>query len=383
MSENDRLAGGVVMVLMLLLAACGCSGPQGGGGGFTMPPTPVESAEAVTGQVVDRFEAVGTIEAEKSITVVSEVAGAVVELPFREGAPIARGGLIARIDDTQLEAELARAEALLAQKQSIYDRIKAVVDQSAGSPQDLDDAAAALKVSEADLALTRARLDKTRITAPFSGTLGARRISPGAYLRPGEAITDLARISEIRINFSAPERFLGRLNRGAEVTVSTTAFPDYELTGEIIVVEPLLDAATRSARLVARVTNPEGKFHPGMSANVSAVLGERLEALTIPNEAVFVDGNQAYVFEILENGTVTRRAVSLGTRLADSVEVLGGLQPGARVVRAGHQKLFEGARVQPSGEGAEMGGPPPPAPEAPGADADAGNPVEPSAEDAR
>ncbi len=379
MSENDRCANWTVTVLVLLLAACGCSRPERSGGGFTMPPTPVEVAEAVTGPVVDRFESVGTIEAEKSITVVAEIDGAVVELPFREGAPISRGGLIARLDATQLEAELARAEALLAQKQSMYDRIKAVVDKSAGSPQDLDDAAAALKVSEADLALARARLNKTLITAPFGGMLGARRISPGAYLRPGEAITDLARISEIRVNFSAPERFLGRLNRGAEVTVSTTAFPGYQLTGEIIVVEPLLDAATRSARLVARVTNPEGKFRPGMSANVSAVLGERLEALTIPNEAVFVDGNQTYVFEILENGTVTRRAVSLGTRLADVVEVIHGLEPGARVVRSGHQKLFEGAKVQAAGEG--MGGPPPAAPEASGDDA--GKPVESAAEEAR
>ncbi len=355
MTDQTR-ATWTAIFLTLTLAVSGCSEPPAGGGGFTMPPTPVEAVQAVTGPVVDRFEAVGTVEAEKAITVVSEIDGAVVELPFREGAPISRGGLIARLDGTQLEAELARAEALLAQRQSIYDRIKAVVDKSAGSPQDLDDAAAALKVGEADLALAQARLAKTRITAPFGGMLGARRISPGAYLRAGEAITDLARITEIRVEFSAPERFLGRLNRGAEVTVSTTAFPGYELTGEIFVVEPLLDAATRSARLVARMANPEGKFRPGMSANVSAVLGERLEALTIPNESVFVDGNQTYVFEILENGTVTRRAVSLGTRLADAVEVIQGLEPGARVVRSGHQKLFEGAQVQAAGEG--MGGHP-------------------------
>jgi membrane fusion protein (multidrug efflux system) len=343
-----------IPILLLLLPAAACTGPQGGGGGgFEMPPTPVEAAEAISGPVVDRFEAVGTIDAENSITVTTEIVGTVVELPFREGARIEQGGLIARLDADQLEAEVARAEALLAQRQSIYDRITAVVERGAGTPQDLDDAASSLKVAEAELALARARLSKTRITAPFGGILGARRVSPGAYLSPGQAITDLARISEIRINFSAPERFLGRLNRGAEVTVSTTAFPGYELTGEIIVVEPRLDTATRSARLVARVANPERKFRPGMSADVSAVLGERPEALTIPSEAVFVDGNQDYVFEILANGTVTRRAISLGTRLADRVEVTGGLEPGARVVRTGHQKLFEGAKVQ-------AGGPPAP-----------------------
>ena len=365
MTDTLRAHRTSILLLVLLLATAACSAPQGGGGaGFEMPPTPVEAVEALSGPVVDRFEAVGTIEAEKSITVTVEISGTVVELPFREGAHIERGGLIARLDGVQLEAEVARAEAQLAQRQSIHDRIAAVVERGAGTPQDLDDAAALLKVGEAELAVARARLDKTRITAPFGGMLGARRVSPGAYLVPGQAITDLARISEIRVNFSAPERFLGRLHRGAEVTVTTTAFPGCELTGEIIVVEPLLDTATRSARLVARVANPEGKFRPGMSANVSAVLGQRPDALTIPNEAVFVDGNQAFVFEILGNGTVTRRAVSLGTRLADRVEVTGGLAPGARVVRTGHQKLFEGASVQTGappapatgGEGAAAGG---------------------------
>jgi len=355
MSETIR-ANWTLTLLFLLLAAAACSGPQGGqGAGFEMPPTPVEATDAVSGPVVDRFAAVGTIEAEKSITVTAEIAGVVLELPFREGAPIGPGGLIARLDDAQLKAELARAEALLAQRQSIHDRTVAVVERGAGTPQDLDDTAASLKVAEAELALARSRLQKTRITAPFGGTLGARRVSPGAYLRPGEAITDLARISEIRVNFSAPERFLGRLSRGAEVTVSTTAFPGYELAGNIIVVEPLLDPATRSARLVARVANPEEKFRPGMSANVTAVLGQRTDALTIPNEAVFVDGNQAYVFEILGNGTVSRQAISLGTRLADRVEVVSGLEAGARVVRTGHQKLFEGAKVQAAGPPAEQG----------------------------
>jgi len=180
-------------------------------------------------------------------------------------------------------------------------------------------------------------------------------VSVGAFLRAGQPITDLAAIDRIRVNFSAPERFVSLLNRGAEVTVSTTAFPGYELKGDIIVVEPVLEAGTRSARIVAQMANPGRKFRPGMSANISAVLNARPEAVTIPSEAVFGSGDQSFVFVVRSDSTVTRVALKLGTRLATAVEVVAGLKPGMTVVRAGHQKLFEGAKVMPigsSGEGA-------------------------------
>ena len=332
-------------IMAALAGSAGCGSEEQGGRGFTMPPTPVETALVTPQTVTDRFEAVGTLEAGESIEVTAEIDGAVESIPFSEGSYIRRGTVIARIDDDQLAAELARAEALRDQSQAAFNRIKEVVDLGAGAPQDLDDAAASLKVAEANVALAKTRLQKTVITAPFSGLVGARKVSPGAFLRSGQAITELAQVDELRVNFSVPERYLSQLQRGSEVTVSTTAYPDYELAGAINVVEPILDAATRSARVVARVRNPERRLRPGMSANVAAVLSERDNALTVPSEAVFIDGAQPYVYVIAEDSTVSRRVLTLGTRLPDVVEIVDGLAPGDRVVRTGHQKLFDGAKV--------------------------------------
>jgi membrane fusion protein (multidrug efflux system) len=346
MNEVSRRILPVLVVASFFVLMPGCS-KQGGGRGFSLPPTPVEVTQAKVQKVVDKFEAVGTIEASEAITVVSEIDAAVVSLPFEEGSFIKRGELIARLDDTQLAAEVARAEALHEQSHVNYERVKAVVDQKAGTPQDLDDAAAGLKVADANLALAKARFAKTRIVAPFDGIIGARRVSVGSYIRAGQAITELANIDAIRVNFSAPERFLSKLTRGAEVGVSTTAFPGYEVKGKIIAIEPVLDPETRNARIVARVPNPGRKFRPGMSADVSAVLSERPKAITIPNEAVFASGNQSFVFVVKPDSTATRVPITLGTRLTDVVEVVQGLQAGSEVVKAGHQKLFEGAKVMP------------------------------------
>jgi membrane fusion protein, multidrug efflux system len=331
-------------VASLVLASCG--GKQGGGK-FAFPPMPVEVAPVVTQKVTDKFEGVGTIEALEAITVVAEIDAVVKSLPLREGGFMNRGDLIAQLDDVQLAAELSRAEALRAQSQATYDRVKAIVDQKAGAPQDLDDAAAALKVAQANLDLAKARIAKTRIVAPFPGVVGARRISVGSFLRAGQPITDLANIDEIRVIFSAPERFLSSLSQGAFVTVSSNAIGGHSQQGKIIVIEPMIDPVTRSARVVARVQNPGRKFHPGMSANISAVLSERPNALTIPNEAVFGSGDQSFVFVVKEDSTVTRVPLKLGTRSSDVVEVVAGLKAGMIVVRAGHQKLFEGGKVMP------------------------------------
>ena len=334
----------IAWVLFFLLIT-GCS--KNTGGGFAPPPMPVEIATVTSGTVADRFEAVGTLEALDAVTIVSQIDALVTEVPFREGGLIAEGELIARLDDEQLKAEEARAEALRDQQKISFERVKSIVEQKAGAPQDLDDAAAALKMAEADLAYIRARLAKTKIVAPFRGLVGARRVSPGAFVRTGEPITDLAKIDELRMIFFAPERYLGDLKAGASVTVSTPAFPNFQLKGRVSVVEPVVNPETRSVKILARVTNTARKFRPGMSANVSAVLSERKNALLIPDEAIFAEGNQNLVYVIQPDSSVAPTPVTLGTRLPDAVEVLQGLSAGARVVKAGHQKLFPGAKVFP------------------------------------
>ena len=150
----------------------------------------------------------------------------------------------------------------------------------------------------------------------------------------------------MKITFSAPERYLSALSPGTPIQVKTTAFAG-ELTGKVGVVVPIIDPATRNATIIARVDNDGHRLRPGMSAGVTAVLDERPAALTIPSESVFAEGELFLVYLITPEGTVARRPIQLGTRLPDVVEILDGLTAGDRVVKAGHQKLYEGARVAP------------------------------------
>ncbi len=337
----------LLTLLITFVSFSGCSDDKASGNGFTFPPTAVEIAQVKVQKMIDKFEAVGTIEAIDEITVVSEIDASVISLPFDEGGYIKKGDIIAQLDDSQLAAEVSRNEALYNQSKASYNRIKSIVEQNVGTPQNLDDALAALKVAEANLQLAKTRLSKTKIVAPFDGIVGARKVSVGTFLRTGQEITQLANLDQIRVIFSVPERFLGQLKRNAEVTVYSTVYPGYEVKGRIIAIEPILDSGTRNVQVVAKVLNPGRKFHPGMSANVVVVLNERPDALTVPNEAVFANGNQSFVYVINPDSTVAAVPVTLGLQMQDVVEVVQGLEEGKQVVKAGHQKLYPGAKVMP------------------------------------
>jgi membrane fusion protein (multidrug efflux system) len=346
------------MAALLALSLSACSGKPKGGFG-QMPPMPVEVADVRSETVRDHFRALGSIEARENVKVANEVNAVVRELPFEEGQSVKEGQLLARLDDREIGAEARRAEALRNQARTNFQRVKHLFDSRAASQQEMEDAASALQVADANYALAEARFDKTRVLSPLTGLVGRRMVSPGAYLGAGDVITEVAAVDTMKVSFAAPERYLGQLRRGATVEVMTTAFPGQVFQGTIHVVDPLLDPASRTFRLVALVSNPERRLRPGMSADVSAILAEREGSLTVPDEAVFAQGDQSFVY-VVSADTVTLRPIAVGSRDSSRVEVTRGLEAGERVVRAGYQKLFPGAHVLPVGAGAPgaMGGAP-------------------------
>jgi len=349
-----RTIRGAVRAVLLLALLPACAQKKAG---FQMPPTPVEVANVQTETVRDRFRALGSVEANEIVQIVSEVNAVVRQLPFTEGQVVRHGELLARLDDEEIGAEAHRADALRDQAKVNHERIRQLFEQKAASPQELDDASAALKVAEADAQLAHARLNKTRILSPLDGMVGRRLVSPGAFLRVGDSITEVASIDRVKISFAAPERYTAQLHPGAEVEITTTAQPGQVFIGKVNVVNPILDPGTRTVQLLAIAPNPGRRLRPGMSADVSATLAERPGALTIPDEAVFAQGNQNFVY-VVSADTVSLRPIGIASRDSARVEVSQGLAAGDVVVRAGYQKLYPGAHVMPIPPGGPGGGAP-------------------------
>ncbi|MBI1798473.1 MAG: efflux RND transporter periplasmic adaptor subunit [Candidatus Eisenbacteria bacterium] len=307
----------------------------------------------------DAFHAVGTIESDQSVEVASQIAGVVESLALPEGRAVGQGVLLARLDDRELKAQSERAMAQRELAAANFDRAKKLAEQQAISTRELDDARATLAVAEANASLAKVQLDRTRILAPFSGVVGRRRISVGAWLKPGDAVTEMAQLSPLRASFSAPERMLSELTPWRAVEIRTPAWPGRTFQGALSVVDPIVDPVTRTVRLLARLPNPAGLLRPGMSADVTVTLAERTHALTIPDEAVFAEGSASFVYVVKPDSSVTRATIQIGSRDSMRVEVLRGLSEGQTVVRTGHQKLFEGARVMPIPDAAAAEAPAP------------------------
>jgi membrane fusion protein (multidrug efflux system) len=157
----------------------------------------------------------------------------------------------------------------------------------------------------------------------------------------------IAHLDRLRATFPVPERYAAVLKAGARATVGVTAWPGEEFPAWVTVVEPSIDPTSRTFTAVAEVKNVGGRLRPGMSADVNVRLTERGGALTVPDEAVLAEGDQTFVYKVGPDSSVSRVPVTLGARMAAQVEVKTGLVAGDRVVRAGHQKIFPGAKVMP------------------------------------
>ncbi|MBL8660419.1 MAG: efflux RND transporter periplasmic adaptor subunit, partial [Rhodospirillales bacterium] len=204
---------------------------------------------------------------------------------------------------------------------------------------------ASLDSDRAKVDLAEARLDKTRITAPFSGMIGLRRVSVGDYVSSGEDLVNLESIDPIKVDFRIAERHLSDLRAGQELELEVDAYPGRRFRGRVFAVDPQVDPGGRSIALRAEVPNPDGLLRPGLFSRIRLVLNVRDDAITVPEQAIIPVGEERYVFTVVD-GKAVKTKITLGQRGPGWVEVTRGLSAGDVVVTAGQLKIREGSAVE-------------------------------------
>lgn len=309
-----------------------------------MPPMPVEAQPVALGTVIDEIAAVGSLRSNESVVLRPEIAGRISAIHFTEGQAVDAGTLLFSIDDSVYRAELQEAEARLALSERNERRARELYARGAGTARARDEAEAQLAVDRAAVALARARIDKTRIAAPFDGIIGLRRVSVGDYVNAGEDLANLEDITPLKVDFRVPERFLSVIETGRTVAVQVDAFPGRKFEGSVYAVDPLIDADGRSIAIRARLPNEDRTLRPGLFARVNLLVAERTNAMLVPENAIVPRGEDKFVF-VVENNAAVLRPVELGQRRTGDVEILSGLKPGDIVVTAGQIKIRDGAPV--------------------------------------
>lgn len=331
------------------VAAAGAPGkPVGAGAGA--PAMAVEVAHVKVSSFSDEAAAVGTLKSNESVVLRPETAGRVSLISFKDGSIVSKGTLLVGLDAAIQEAELQQAKANLALARNNHQRNQELLGKKFLSQQALDNSGAALKVQEATLQLADAKVAKTRIKAPFKGMVGLRNVSVGDYVKEGQDLINIEDITTLRVDFKLPESYLGRINKGQVVEVSSDALPGERFKAVLDAVDPMVDPGGRSISSRARLDNAAGKLRPGLFVRVRLLFGERQNVLMVPEQAI-VPGMQPAVFKVTE-GKAALVKVKLGVRRAAQVEVVEGLVEGDVVVTAGQLKLREGAPVRTVGESA-------------------------------
>lgn len=308
-------------------------------------PISVDVSSVTTGAVSTTVNAVGSLLADKSVTIQPEIAGIVSKVGFSEGSRVKADDILIQLDSTILAAELDRAEAALALSQQNYNRAQTLAAQGSGTTRARDEAAAALSTARAELQLAKARLEKATIRAPFAGIVGLSNVTPGRFVAVGERIVNLESINPIKVDFRIPENFLSQLKINQTIAVSVDAFANASFQGSVYAMDPLVDVNGRAVKLRARIANEDGGLKPGLFARVTLTLQERPNAMLVPEAAIVPQGNDQYVYRVVDNKAAYVK-IRTGERRNAQVEVLEGLAVGDVVVVAGQVKLFDGSAVK-------------------------------------
>ncbi|HEU4523458.1 MAG TPA: efflux RND transporter periplasmic adaptor subunit [Gemmatimonadales bacterium] len=338
-------------LLLLGIAACSKAdgapdgaGTGGGPGGDGPPAMPVEVVSAVADTVVDAILSTGQIEAINSVELRPDIEGRIAEILVREGSTVSKGQPLVQVDDAELKAEVARAEAERDLARQSLARTRELLAQKASSQSELERTEATARSTEAAHQLLKVRLDRTTVRAPFSGVAGRRLVSLGDYVTTSTGLMTLQTVSPQRAVFQVPERYAEKLKVGQEVTFRVAALPGREFSGRVDFVDPVVQLPGRTITVKAQVPNPRRELQSGMFIEVRLATDVRPSAVVIAEDAVLPIQGTNYVWVVVD-GKATRRQVELGVRTPGFVEARSGVEAGEQAVVGGQERLAEGAPV--------------------------------------
>ena len=308
-------------------------------------PTVVDVVVIQPVTVQEDLAAVGSLRSNESVILRPEVAGRIATIGFKDGQVVKKGQLLIGLDASLNEAEVAQYKAEYDLALSNLQRSEDLARQKFISSSAQETAASNAQVALARLKLAQARLSKMKILAPFDGVVGIRGVSLGDYVKDGNDLVNVEDIRLLKVDFRLPERSLGQIRVGQPVDVVADALPSDRWPGQIEAINPRIDANGRSLEVRARLENAGGKLRPGMFVRVRVIIGERANALLVPEESIVPQGEQFYVYKVVE-GAARRVPVKLGVRRDSKVEVLDGVVAGDQIVTAGMRLSRDGQPVR-------------------------------------
>lgn len=339
----------IASLLLLTLFACKSEqkkeGPGGAGEKRPAGPPPVFDAVLAASFHVDRkIEAPGTVMPAENTDLHPEASGRVVAINFKEGSMVNAGTLLVKLFDGDLQAQLRKLEVQLKVAEATEKRQKELLAINGTSQQDYDIASLNVSNIKADMELVKVNIAKTELRAPFTGRLGLRNISLGAYVTPQTIVTNIAQTTNVKVEFEVPEQYASEMTPGKLVNIRTTA-TGRTYSATILASQNTIAQETRNLSVRAMVSKADVMLTPGAFVQVGIQVGGAKEAIMIPTQAVVPSTRFKNVI-VSENGKAVFKVVNTGYRDSARVEITSGLNVGDTIITTGLLTIKEGMPVK-------------------------------------
>ena len=303
------------------------------------------SARVISPQLLtDEIPIIGRLVPDEEVQLSFETSGKITEIHFEEGSHVKKGTLLAKVNDSQLQAQLARLEAQVPLAQERVYRQSTLLQRDAVSKEALEIVKTELATLNADIEKTKAQIEQTELRAPFDGVIGLRQVSVGAYASPSTVIAKLTSVTPIKIEFSVPERYAGEVKKGTGLEFTVDGKLD-AFKAQVYATEASLDAETHTLLVRALYPNEKRELMSGQYAGIRLKQKEIEDAIAIPSEAIVPEMGKSKVF-VYRGGKAEPVDVVTGIRTDSEIQIVNGLQIGDTILTSGTLQLRKGSPVK-------------------------------------
>jgi membrane fusion protein (multidrug efflux system) len=305
--------------------------PAQGRGGGAQQAVLVDVIIAGKSSVSNNIEVNGTVVANESASLQPEVSGRLTYLNLPEGKKVTQGTVLARINDADLQASMQKIRVQLDLAQKNEERLRKLLSINGINQADYDAVLNQVNTFKADLDIIQAQIDKTVLKAPFTGVLGLRMISPGAYVTPATVMGTIQQTDKVKIDFTVPESYSDLISNGKTVNVQTIAGSATK-KATIIATEPQIDATTRNLKVRAILDGTAAA--PGSFVKVKLDASSGNNSILVPTNAIIPDAKAKKVV-LIKDGKGKLVDVETGLRTNGAVQILKGLNIGDSIAVTG------------------------------------------------
>jgi membrane fusion protein (multidrug efflux system) len=332
MNCKSRIVIGFVLSFILVSCKSEKKENAAAAGGRSGGDRPIQAEAFIvrTKTLSENLEIPGTLLPFESTEIRPEISGRIIWLNIPEGSFVQKGTLLVKLFDNDLQAQLKKLEVQLQIAQKTAERQNELLKISGISQQEYDLSELQVSNLKADIDLTRVSISKTEIRAPFPGRIGLKNISNGAYVSPTTLLTSISQVSQLKMEFSVPEKYSEAMRKGRPVSF-TVAGSDEKFTASVLATESNIEANTRTLKVRAVVQGKHKLLVSGAFAKVSLQLGKNDHSLIVPSQAVIPQARNKRVI-VYKGGKPDFAVITTGIRDSSYVQVLDGVHEGDTVI---------------------------------------------------